>query len=149
MTELENKPLGTKAVERILRHEIDNWLQWGRRRDYLPASFKCVLGRIRIHERIPLGDDRYNSHDFKLEAPTESSAANFERVVIGLPDRHMRAFVMYHMGKAVINGRVVKIKDRETAARVLGVRVRMAEYIVSAAHNMVFREWQKKVADNH
>lgn len=138
--------LGTKAIETILKAEIENWMRWGRRRDWMPTSFKCVLGRLHIRTRIPLGDERYDPNYVPPEVPTEASAARFERVVINLPDRHRQAFVMYHLDRGIENGRIVKIESREHMARMLGVQIRMCEYLVSGAHNMVLREWRKIIA---
>ena len=128
--------LGTKQIESILRHDLENWLRWGRRRDWAPTSFRCPLGFLYkssdVHEGVPV----------RQPACDEIGAAGFERIVVSLPEKHRKAFVMYHLSKAHLHGRIVVIKGREDGARLLGVQVRQYHYMVNQAHSMVLRQWR-------
>jgi hypothetical protein len=139
-----NECLGTKAIEAILQAEIDNWIRWGRKRDYMPTSFKCVLGNLHIRPRIPLGDERNDPNYVPPVALGEIGAAAFERIVVALPERWRKAFVMYHLERGVENGRVVTIRDSNHRAKLLHVQERMCRYIVTEAHTIVLREWRKR-----
>ncbi len=129
---------GTKQIETILRHELNNWLRWGRCRDWMPVGFRCQLGMM------------YKSLDREdVEAPKnftpcdEIGAAQFERIVVALPQRHREAFVMHHLEKAAVNGWIMIQVGRNDAARLLGVQVRQYHYMVNQAHGMILRECLK------
>jgi hypothetical protein len=126
---------GTKEIEGILRHELDNWMRWGRRRDWMPTSFRCPLGFM------------YKSTDvhetsYRPMPCDEIGAAGFERIVVSLPEKHRQAFVMYHIGKAHVRGKVVVFKGRDDGAKLLGVQLRQYHYLVNQAHSMVLRRCQ-------
>jgi hypothetical protein len=38
--------MGTKEIEGILRHDIDNWMRWALQGNWRPASFTIPLGRL-------------------------------------------------------------------------------------------------------
>jgi hypothetical protein len=129
----------TKEVEGILRHELENWLRWGRKRDWLPMSFACPLGFL--YKSTDVHDSTYR------ELPCDGiEAAKLERIIVSLPQRHRQAFVMHMLGKAEINGYIRIIKGREDAARILAVQVRQYHNLVVQALNMVLREheWLQK-----
>jgi len=126
---------GTKQIETILRYELDNWLRWGRRRDWMPTSFRVPLGYL-YQSRYPIdADQRLNS-----VRTDEIDAAQFERIVVGLPQQHRQAFVMHHLEKAAVAGFVVIIKGRDDRARVLGLQKSRYHEVVQQAHSMILRE---------
>jgi hypothetical protein len=124
---------GTKEIENTLRYELENWIRWALGRSHYPPSFKCPLGYL------------YKSEEYR-EAPRprvdDISAAAFEKIVVGLPERHRQAFVMHHLNRAASHGRVKILKGRDEGARLLGVQVRQYHYIVNQAHAMVLRRVQ-------
>lgn len=128
--------LGTKEIESILHHEIDNWIRWGRKRDWMPVGFRCPLGFL--YKSTDVHEVSYKSLPCDIGA-----AAKFERLVISLPERHREAFVMHQLDKAHMNGSVVILKGRFDKARLLGVQVRQYHNIVLQAHNIILREWKK------
>lgn len=135
---MESESLGTKQIEKILSAEINNWLRWGRNRDYLPISFRCPLGYLYVPKRGDLEARLY-------KAPPINSlvAVEFERLVVGLPVRHRQAFVMYHLNRARIGDKIIERKrSAYDMAKILAVQKRQFEYLVSQAHNMVYRRWK-------
>lgn len=133
---------GTKEIENILRHELDNWMRWARRRDYLPTSFRVPLGYL--FKATEVHDE---ARPIRVLVD-EIGAAGFERIVVSLPQRHREAFIMYHLNKAHVAGKVRVLKGREEGAKLLGVQVRMYHYLVNQAHSMVLRKC-KDVWDGH
>ncbi|HJV75358.1 MAG TPA: hypothetical protein VJ654_14120 [Noviherbaspirillum sp.] len=137
---LMQEALGTKEIESILKHEIDNWVRWGKKRDWMPVGFRCPLGFM------------YKSTDvheasYKPLPCDEGNAARFERIVISLPERHRSAFVMHQLDKAHVQGWIVILRGRDDKARILGVQKSRYHELVSQAYNIVLREW-KKFVDN-
>lgn len=130
---------GTKQIENILRHDLDNWLRWGRRRDWMPQSFVCQLGTMYVSRlsKVELDDEPAPR---KLPKIDEIGAAQFERIVVSLPDRHRKAFVLHHMEKCAVNGWVVKIQGRDNMAKELGVGKSQYHVIVNEAHSIVLRK---------
>lgn len=126
----------TKDVVYMLRHEITNWMRWGRKRDWEPAGFRCPLGYLFkssdrwVESRAPLPCD-------------DIEAAKFERVVVSLPQKHRQAFVMYHLEQAAIEGMIRIATGRDEKARLLGVQKTRYHELVGQAHNIVMREWKK------
>lgn len=132
---MEDENLRTKQVEAILADDIENWVRWGRKRDWMPSSFRCPLGFLYkstdVHEA---------SHK---PAPCDGiEAVRFERVVISLPERHRQAFVMYHLERAAINGMVRIVKGYNEAARLMGMQKTRYYEILGQAHNMVLYRWR-------
>lgn len=127
---------GTKEIEGILRHELDNWLRWGRKRDWMPVGFHVPLGYL------------YKSADtgasYRPLPCNENQAVRLERIIVELPEIHRQAFVMYQLGRAAVSGYVKVIRGYKQNARVLGVSERKYYYLVEQAHNMVLREWERK-----
>lgn len=126
----------TKEVVEILRHEIVNWLRWGRKRDWKPVGFRCPLGYL------------FKSTDTWAETRKASpcddhEAAKFERVVVSLPERHRQAFTMYWLDKAAADGMVRIVTGRDEKARLLGLQKTHYHEIIGEAHNIVLREWRK------
>lgn len=131
---------GTKEIENILRHELDNWLRWARRRDYLPVSFRVPLGYL-----FKTTDAPDEPRQVRVTVD-EIGAAGFERIIVSLPERHRQAFIMHHLNKAHVAGKIRVMKGREDGAKLLGVQVRMYHYLVNQAHAMVLRKC-KAVSD--
>lgn len=131
---------GTKEIENILRHELDNWLRWARRRDYLPTSFRVPLGFLFKSTDAP---DEPRQVRVTVD---EIGAAGFERIIVSLPERHRQAFIMYQLGRAHVAGKVRVIKGREDCARLLGVGNWQYHNLVRQAHSMVLRK-VKSVAE--
>ena len=126
----------TKDVVEILRHEISNWIRWGHKKDWKPAGFRCPLGIL------------YKSTDYWMESHKplrcdEVEAAQLEKVIVGLPQRHRMAFLLYHLDRAAENGMIKCASDRNRKAAALGVHIRQYHNIVAQAHCMVLREWKK------
>lgn len=127
--------LGTKEIEGILRHELENWIRWGRKKDWLPVSFRCPLGFLYKSE----GGETVAS-----SLPCDGlEAAKLERIVVGLPQKHRQAFVMHQLDRAAVRGVVVIVRGRDDKARLLGLHKSRYHEVLSQAFNMVYREWQK------
>lgn len=133
---LMQESLGTKEIESILRHEIDNWIRWGKKRDWMPVGFRCPLGFMYKSTDVHVGAYRALPSD-------EGSASKFERIVIALPERHREAFVMHQLDKAHVSGWIVILKGRDDKARIMGVQKSRYHELVSQAHNIVLREWKR------
>lgn len=124
----------TKAIEQILQYEIQNWMQWGRRRDWMPVSFRCPLGYL------------YKSSDVMSGTPVrrpqvnEVGAGAFERMVVSLPEKHRQAFVMHHLGRAAVKGQIKILKGYDQNAQLLGVAKSKYYEFVQQAHSMVLRK---------
>ncbi|WP_157845786.1 hypothetical protein [Herbaspirillum huttiense] len=130
---MEDAELKTKEVEGILHHEIENWLRWGRKRDWMPMGFRCPLGFA------------YKGSRASCVAPfDEQAAVALERIVISLPDKHRQAFVMHHLERAAVRQSIVIVRGRDMKARLLAVGKSRYHEIVAQAHNIVLREWQRK-----
>jgi hypothetical protein len=139
IAKMDEENLGIKQVEKILAREISDWLRWGRNKDYLPVSFRCPLGYLYKPMRGDLEANLRRQPPINLLEVVE-----FERLVIGLPDKHRQAFVMYHLGRAEINGRVEERKRTGyEIARLLGVHRSRYYVLLTQAHNMIFRTWKQ------
>jgi hypothetical protein len=133
--------LRLKEVESVMRHELENWIRWGRKKDWLPASFRCPLGFLFKSTEV---------HDVAAdkELPCDGlEAVKLERIIVGLPQKHRQAFVMHHLDKAADRGFIRIVRGREDKARLLCVQVRQYHNIVAQAHNIVLREWRKIFAE--
>jgi hypothetical protein len=128
--------LRTKEIENLLHHELENWMRWGRRRDWLPAGFRCPLGFLYRATDV-------HQPSYRRLPCDEGEAARLERIIVSLPDRHRQAFVMYHLDKAHVNNHVTIVTGRDDKARLLGVQKSRYHDLVSQAHNMVLREWRR------
>ena len=128
--------LRTKEVETILRHEIENWMRWGRRRDWLPVGFRCPLGFLYRATNV-------HQASYRRPPCDEIDAARLERIIVSLPERQRQAFVMYHLDKAHVHSHIVIVTGRDDKARLLGVQKSRYHDLVSQAHNMLLREWQR------
>ena len=131
----------TKAIEQILYYEIQNWLRWGRRRDWLPVSFRVPLGFLFK------SSDVHEGSQVRPMATDEIGAAAFERIVVHLPEKHRQAFVLYHLERMAVAGKVVIVKGKDSGARLLGVQLRQYNYIINQAHSMVLREFKRLAPD--
>lgn len=123
----------TKEIEAILHYDLENWLRWGRKKDWMPVSFRCPLGFL---YKTPEGEARPPACD-------ELEAVRFERIVVGLPQRHRQAFVMYHLERIAVNSRVKIIKGRDDRAALLGIQKSRYHELVQQASNMVLRDFEK------
>ncbi|QDD65552.1 hypothetical protein EJD96_16005 [Herbaspirillum seropedicae] len=126
---MEDAELKTREVEELLRHEIENWIRWGRKRDWMPTGFKC-----------PLGFAYKGSPANYVEPCDERAAVTFERIVISLPDKHRQAFVMHHLERAAVRQSIVIVRGRDIKARLLAVGKSRYHEIVAQAHNIVLRK---------
>jgi hypothetical protein len=129
---MEDAELKTREVENILHYEIENWIRWGRKRDWLPTGFKC-----------PLGFAYKGASSGYAEPCDERAAVMFERIVVSLPDKHRQAFVMHHLDRAAVRNLVVVVRGRDMKARLLAVGKSRYHEIVAQAHNIVLRGWQR------
>lgn len=137
---MESENLEIKQVVKILYKEINEWLRWGRGKDYLPPSFRCPLGFLYLPPRGDLEARLYKPVPINF-----LEALEFERIVVGLPVKHRQAFVMYHLDRAHINGRIVeKKRTGYEIARLLGVHRSRYYVLLTQAHNMVFRDWRQQ-----
>lgn len=128
---MEDAELKTREVEKILQHEIENWIRWGRKRDWLPTGFKC-----------PLGFAYKGMSPGFAEPCDERAAVMFERIVVSLPDKHRQAFVMHHLDRAAVRSLVVVVRGRDVKARLLAVGKSRYHEMVAQAHNIVLRKFQ-------
>lgn len=118
----------TRDLEHALGRLIDNWLAWGRGRDWKPAGYKCPLGVMYQSARV-------SSPLLYIEA----TALQFEAAVVALPEKQRQAFILHHMERAPVSGQMRRIKEgRAGKARALGVQVRQFSYLVNAAHRALF-----------
>lgn len=129
--------LTLKEIERLLDREIFNWIRWARQRNYLPASVKCVLGDL----YVPRLDDAATG-DMKPLPPNEQMAESFEAIVVGLPSRMRKAFVLQHLERGHVGSVTVRAKSASDKARVMGVGTRHWNRILSDASNLVLRRWR-------
>lgn len=128
--------VGLKEAENILSTEILNWVRWARQRNYLPASIKCVLGTL----YRPEIDDQA-SGDMKPLPPVEIDAEAFEKVLVSLPNKYRKAFVLHHLDKGVVGQITVRVKGRSAKAKVMGVGNRQYHYLLVKAHQLVLQRW--------
>lgn len=140
---IDSENLGIKQVEKILSREIGDWLRWGRNKDYLPVSFGSVLGRLYVPMRGDLETKLYKPAPINVLDVLE-----FEALVVALPVKQRQAFVMHHLNRAIVNGKVVE-KKRGGAenAKLLGVHRSRYYVLLTQAHNLIFRKWQKLQQD--
>lgn len=129
--------LGTKEVELVLATEFENWVRWGRKRDWAPASFRCPLGYL------------YKSPDvfgglYRSPPCDDLAAERMERIIVALPPKMREAFVMYRLDRARIGGHVVIVKGRKRKAEILGVTVSHYHYLVRTAHRAILAAWRTK-----
>jgi hypothetical protein len=127
---MEDAELKTREVEAILHYEIENWIRWGRKRDWLPTGFKC-----------PLGFAYKGASPGYAEPCDERAAVMFERIVVSLPDKHRQAFVMHHLERAAVRQTIVIVRGRDMKARLLAVGKSRYHEIVAQAHNIVLRKY--------
>jgi hypothetical protein len=78
----------------------------------------------------------------------EISAADFERIVISLPEQYRLAFVMHHLEKAAIAGRICVLRGANDGARLLGVQKSRYYQILNHAHVIVLREFQHLMGED-
>lgn len=131
--------LRLKEVESVMRHELENWIRWGRKKDWLPASFRCPLGFLLKSTEV---------HDTAAdkELPCDGlEAVKLEKIIVGLPQKHRQAFVMHQLDRAAVNGMVKIVRGRDDKARLLGLQKSRYHELLAQAFNMVWREWQKIV----
>lgn len=135
---MQEETLGIKQIEKILSREISDWVRWGRNKDYLPPSFRCPLGFLYLPMRGDLEVRLYKPAPINILEVVE-----FERLVMSLPVKHRQAFVMYHLDRALVNGRIVERKrSGQDNAKLLGVHRSRYYVLLAQAHNMVFRDWK-------
>jgi hypothetical protein len=135
---MQEETLGIRQIEKILAREISDWIRWGRNRDYLPPSFRCPLGFIYLPMRGDLEVRLYKPVPVNLLQVVE-----FEKIVISLPEKHRQAFVMYHLDRALINGKVIERKrSGQDNAKLLHVHRSMYYVLLTQAHNLIFRKWK-------
>ena len=136
---MKSEYLGIEQIEKILSTEIKDWIRWGRNKSYLPPSFKCPLGFLYLPMRGDLEVTLYKPAPVNL-----LSVLEFEKLVVSLPTKHRQAFVMHHLSRVEINGKIVvrRCKGAESA-RLLGVSRTRYYTILTKAHNSIFQKWQK------
>lgn len=135
-----DEKLGAKEIELKMRHELENWIRWGRQKDWMPASFRCPLGFLFK------SSDARSGHDVRPLPCDGLEAVKLERIIVGLPQKHRQAFVMHQLDRAAVNGVVRIVEGRDDKARLLGVQKSRYHEILAQAFNMVWREWQKIIA---
>jgi DNA-directed RNA polymerase specialized sigma24 family protein len=138
---MESENLGIRQIEKILSSEITDWLRWGRNRDYLPPSFRCPLGYLYVPKRGDLEANLYRRAPVNLLRVIE-----FERIIVSLPKKRRQAFVMHHLHRALVRGRVIETKmTASDYARLLGVSRTDYFTLLNQAHNLVLRKWQEQI----
>lgn len=130
---------GLKDIERMLSYELHNWLRWARQRNYLPASVKCVIGELHIRTEEEKAEEmRFNDP----AAPDEIEAEAMEFAINGLPKRERQAFILHHLDRGHVGQITVRVRDRHTKARLMGVGARQYHNILLRAHQMLLKRWQ-------
>lgn len=128
---------GTKEIEGILRHELDNWLRWGGKRDWMPVGFRVPLGYL--FKSADAGEATYRPLPCN-----ENLAVRLERIIVELPEIHRKAFVLYQLDRAAVHGYIRRVRGYDQNAALIGVAKSKYYQIVQQAHNMVLREWERK-----
>ena len=113
--------LSTREIEDIIQQDLENWMRWGRRRDWMPAGYGSILGTL-YRARLADGASPADDAPPPPKSPVnERDAMHFERIVVSLPKQQRTAFVLHHLWRGANHGWVINIRTREDAARVLGV----------------------------
>jgi hypothetical protein len=137
---MESETLGIKQIEQILSRELSDWLRWGRGKDYLPVSYGSLLGKLYVPKRGDLEATLYKPAPINLLEVLE-----FEKIVIGLPKKHKQAFVMHHLGRAHVRGRILEKKmGGAEIARHLGVHRSRYYVLLNQAYRMIYWRWKKQ-----
>jgi len=127
---------GTKEIEKMLAIPLDNWIRYGRMKDWMPVGYRCPMGFIYKTASRGSANDEY------VAPVDEPMAIRFEAVVKNLPERHRKAFVMHQLGRYAEEHRVVMVKGRGQAARLMGVQPWQYHNLVRQACNMVLTRWR-------
>lgn len=131
--------IGLKECERILDREIHNWQRWARQRNYLPASIKCALGNM----YVPRLDDAATG-DIKPLPPNETEAELFEAIVVSLPAKLKKSFILHHLDRGHVGQVTVRVKGRLDKAHLMGMGARQWHRTLVSAHNLVLRRWKER-----
>jgi hypothetical protein len=137
MHRVDEEAFTIRELEGLLSTELDNWLRYGRKKDWLPAGFKCPLG----FAYKPVLGEVYSGASIMMPCNEEQALA-FDRVICGLPKRHRQAFVMYHLDRAHVHGFILIVKGRAQKAQILGCSTRHYHRMVKESHEMVLSRWR-------
>ena len=126
--------LKTLEVMRDLDPEIKNWIRWGADRSFYPKSYASIL---RYAVKIPERGDIYIG---EYIPPVDVLAAEgMEDIVKNLPKKKREAFLLYVLGKAVVNEKREKARCRNDGAKVLRICERQYNRLVRDALNHIAR----------
>ena len=131
----EAEKLRLKEFESVYLPIIDNWLRWGRLRDWLPPSWRNIIG-LRYRPR-----NREEEHEEGKEPIDEQQAVKMERIVTNLPAQFRQAFVLHYVGRAPVRGKMKIARTRAAGAKVIGVQLRQYYNRVNKAAIIISRQW--------
>lgn len=126
--------LKTLEVMNMLKPELDNWIRWGSDKKFYPKSYACIM---RYAVKLP---DRGDLCVCEYIPPVDILAAeDMEDVVKTVPKKKREAFLLYVLGKAVINEERKKAQRRLDGAKVLRICERQYNRLVRDALNHIAR----------
>lgn len=130
-----------KDFERQFGTQVDNWLRWGRQRDWLPMSFKSILALKYSGKKR---DD--DAALYKIPDPiNELEALKMDCIVMALPLRQRQAFLLHHMGRASINNRMCRVRNSHDCAKILGVGKWQFYNLLRQASSHIHEAWDLTV----
>lgn len=127
--------MGIKEFEQRFGKQVFNWLRWGKRRDWLPGSHVCLLGKRMVSGRRESG--------VRYEAVNTLEAARMEKLVSALPPRNRQAFLLYYVGKASIDGKMRQSRCRDDCASLMGIGVWQYHNLIRQANMILADGWQE------
>jgi len=126
-------------IKNFLRKDIDNWIRWGKKKDYLPSSIKCVLGDL--YKSTNVFD---NDQDEVVRARTfpvnSIEAERLESIVVSLSIKHRQAFVIYWLDKIAREGKVIYVHNRSDKWQAMKCSEAHYHRLVLAAHKDIARK---------
>lgn len=134
----DDEKINIKSFELEFLQIVENWVRWGRLRDWMPPSWGNILGaRYLRKNRYPDIEDQKEPIDHQL-------AIRMERIVVALPKQYREVFVLHYVGRAVVNGRMRKSRNRSECAKVIGIGKTQYYDRLNKAVSIVARELLKK-----
>lgn len=129
--------LNLKQIEDVLYVELKNWAAWARKKDYLPPPVRCVLGSLYIRDE----DEECEKVERRMPID-ELEAQAMEGIINQLPVKQRSAFIMHHLQRGILHGRIITLRGRQRQAQALGVGVRQYHYLLQRAHQGLLMKWR-------
>lgn len=113
--------------------QLDNWMRWCRRRDWLPLGHVSQLGFM-----IKQAKEKSESATDSAPPVYEIQALEFNRLIMRLPRHHMAIFLLQHLDKGISGYRIVYTNRASRKHQLAGVssatfyrRVKEAEAMIT------------------